>query len=233
MARFFAQFEPLPGNCYSELLKVLGETRTRAVMVTTNYDLLIEHAICKAGLLVTYDGPQAPANNVPLLKIHGSCNFLPKLLPRQISGISFDLTESKGGSILDAEVVAARSLREIIEFCNREDSVAPALAMYSPTKQVLICPSFIQAQQRAWLTALKEAWRVYVVGLRVHTVDEHIWGALARAKAPLHYVGLEPDEFRSWANSNKRSKAFVLAPSFAEAIPLIARQLGYRPPLNS
>lgn len=228
MARFFAPFEPLPGNCYSELVKVLGGTRKKAVMVTTNYDLLIEHAIVKAELLVTYGGLPAPERNIPVVKIHGSCNFLPDLRPLQITGIGFDLSQSDGGSVMDANVVPAHSAREIIDFCNREDSIAPALAMYSPTKRVLYCRRFIEAQRKTWLQALKEVSRIYVIGLRVHTVDEHIWAPLAKAGARLHYVGREPHEFVEWARENSRSKTNILASSFAEAIPKIAKHHRYR-----
>lgn len=228
MARFFARFEPLPGNCYCELVKILGGTRKKAVMVTTNYDLLIEHAVVNAGLLVTYGGLPATERNIPILKIHGSCNFLPNTSPMQISGIGFDLSQSEGGSILETGVVPARSAREIIEFCDREDSIAPALAMYAPSKRVLFCRRFIQTQQEAWLKALKEVSRIYVIGLRVHTVDEHIWAPLAQSDAPLHYVGREPYHFLEWARATSRSKAFVMASSFADAIPQIAKHHGYR-----
>jgi hypothetical protein len=228
MARFFAPFEPLPGNCYLELVRILGGIRKKAVMVTTNYDLLIEHAIAKAGFLVTYGGLPAAERSIPILKIHGSCNFLPNLMPTQFSGIGFDLSQSDGGSIIDAGVVPARNVREIIEFCDREDSIAPALAMYAPAKRVLFCPGFIQAQREAWLKALKEVSRIYVIGLRVHTVDEHIWAPLARADAPIHYVGGEPDEFLEWAQANSRSKAYFVASSFADAIQHIAKHHRYR-----
>lgn len=228
MARFFAPFEPLPGNSYLELLRVLGGTRRKSVMVTTNYDLLIEHAVVQSGLLVTYGGLPAAERNVPILKIHGSCNFLPDLQPRQISGISFDLSQSAGGSIVEAGVRPARSAREIIDFCDREDSVAPALAMYSPSKQVLFCKGFVQAQQQAWLAALSSAARIYVIGLRVHLVDDHIWGPLAKARAPLHYIGREPDDFITWASNTGRRSAYVLADSFDGAIPSIAMHHGYR-----
>jgi hypothetical protein len=228
MARFFAPYEPLPGNCYCELMTILGGTRNKAIMVTTNYDLLIEHAVAKAGLLVTYEGSPAPERNIPVLKIHGSCNFLPKLQPRKISGISFDLSCSDGGSALEAGVMPVRSAREVIDFCSREDSVAPALAMYSANKRVLYCARFIQAQREAWLSALKEVARIYVIGLRVHTVDEHIWAPLANARAPLHYVGREPDVFLEWARANSRSHAYAIASSFEDAIPRIASHLGYR-----
>lgn len=228
MARFFAPFEPLPGNQYLELLRVLGGTRKKAIMVTTNYDLLIEHAVVQSGLLVTYGGLPAADRNIPILKIHGSCNFLPDLQARQISGISFDLSQSTGGSIIEAGVRPARSSREIIDFCDREDSIAPALAMYSPSKQVLFCRGFIKAQQQAWLDALTAAARIYVIGLRVHPVDEHIWGPLAEARAPIHYVGREPDDFIAWAATMGRRSAYVLADSFEGAIPSIALHHGYR-----
>ena len=232
MARFFALFEPLPGNLYLELIRILGGTRKKSVLVTTNYDLLIEHAIVQSGLLVTYGGLPAADHNVPILKIHGSCNFLPNLHPKQFSGISFDLSQSSGGSILDAGVRPARSSKEIIDFCDHEDSVAPALAMYSPSKQVLFCKGFVQTQQKAWLTALSTAARIYVIGLRVHLIDEHIWGPLAKARAPLYYVGQEPNDFVAWANNKDRRYAYILADSFEGAIPRIASHHGYRTTRN-
>lgn len=228
MARFFAPFEPLPGNLYIELIRMLGGMRKKAVMVTTNYDLLIEHAVIQSGLLVTYGGLPAAENNIPILKIHGSCNFLPDLQPRQFSGISFDLSQAKDASIIETGVKPARSAQEIIEFCEREDSIAPALAIYSPSKQVLFCKKFVQAQQQAWRTNLASSARIYVIGLRVHLVDEHIWGEMATGKAPLYYVGREPEEFRAWAKSVGRRSAYVLADSFDAALPRIANHLGYR-----
>lgn len=222
MARFFAPFEPLPGNAYSELLRILDGTRKKSVMVTTNYDLLIEHAVIQAKLLVTYGEFSAPKGNVPVLKIHGSCNFLPDLQQHKFKGISFDLSQSTDGSIIETGVRVARSSREIIDFCNLEDSIAPAMAMYSPSKQVLYCRSFIQAQQQAWLTALTAAARIYVIGLGVHLVDEHIWGRLAKARAPVYYVGREPKDFMRWAHTSGRKYAYILADSFEAALPRIA-----------
>lgn len=228
MAAYFARFEPRPGNYYSELLHLLGGTRKRATFVTTNYDLLIELAASNAGLKISYSGFPVPDKNIPLIKMHGSCNFLPALEPRQITGIGFDLSNSPGGSIIEAGVRVARSTMEVLEFCQREDSIAPAIAMYSPDKRVLFCRSFVQAQQEAWQRALKEASRVFTLGLRVHPVDKHIWEPLGSASAALFYVGREPDAFLEWAASEKRRNAFVLAQTFQNAIPQIAQQLGIR-----
>jgi hypothetical protein len=228
MAKYFARFEPLPGNYYGQLLQVLGGTRKRAVLVTTNYDLLIEHAITRAGLRISHSGLPTSPGEIPVLKIHGSCHFLPALQPRQISGILFDLSASEGGTIIEADVRVAASTQEILDFCEMNDSIAPALAMYSPSKRVLYCQEFVKAQQRSWTKAANRASRIFIMGLRVHPVDEHIWGVLAGCTAPLYYVGFEPDEFAAWAETSHRKKAYVLAKSFADALPRIANQLGAR-----
>lgn len=230
MAKYFTQFEPLPGNCYMQLLDILGGTRKKAVLATTNYDLLIEHAISRAGLLFSYSGLPVPPQNVSVLKVHGSPNFLPDLGGSSISGISFDLSASERGSILESGVRVATSAREINDFCTNQDSIAPALAMYAPSKRVLYCREFVSAQQDAWAAATRTASRMFVIGLRVHPVDAHIWGALAASPAPLYYVGLEPEEFRQWASRNGRRKAFVLARTFAEALPAVASKIGSRIP---
>lgn len=225
MARYFAQFESIEGNLYLELIRAMGGTRKKAVFATTNYDMLIEHAARLAGLLVTYGGLPTQPNNIPILKIHGSCNFLPNVQPRQISGISFDLSAAgPGASIFDAGVKPATSAKDIVDFCLREESVAPALALYSPSKQVLFCRSFINHIQGAWREAIQVASRIYIIGLRVHLVDDHIWKPLSKAHAPIYYVGYEPNEFNEWSKTSRsRQRSYVLARTFSEALPLIAR----------
>lgn len=228
MARFFAPFTPLPGNAYLKLFKILGGTREKAVMVTTNYDLLIERAAAISGCFTSYTGFPVGERNVPVLKIHGSCNFLPDIPPMMFSNIEFDLSNSPNVSVLESRIKIATSTAEILQFCNTENSIGPALAMYSPSKHVLYCRDVLEMQQKAWLGALSDASRIYVVGLRVHTIDKHIWGPLANSKAPIHYVGREPKDFTDWANDNNRQEAYVLANSFQEALPGIAEHYDYR-----
>lgn len=222
MAKYFAPFEPASGNLYMEIIRALGGTRKKAVLVTTNYDLLIERAIGEVGLAVSYTGFPVPLNNIPVLKIHGSCNFLPNLDFR-IRSIDFKTDPSQ--SVLDADVFPASTTEEIIRFCTEQDSIAPALALYSPDKKILYCPTFVKNQQEAWRTSLKSASRIYVIGLRVHEVDAHIWGELAVARAPLFYVGFEPEVFESWARK-RRGRCYVLGQTFKSAIPTIRRHLG-------
>lgn len=222
MARYFAAFEPGDGNLYMALIAALGGTRKKAVFATTNYDLLIEHAIVRSGLLISYGGLPAAPRNIPVLKIHGSCNFLPDIGNSSIRGIGFDLSQAEGGAVLDAPIRVAQSTREILDFCSTEDAIAPALAMYHPSKRVLYCRSFVQHLHAAFLSSIRSASRIYVIGLRVHTIDEHIWQPLASSTSPLFYVGREPDQFRAWADQSHRKSAFSIADSFSQALPVIA-----------
>ena len=227
MARFFAVFEPGEGNLYMALIAALGGTSKKAVFATTNYDLLIEHAIVRSGLLISYGGLPVAPRNIPVLKIHGSCNFLPDMGAGGIRGIGFDLSKAgEMSGVLDAPIRVARSAQEILDFCATEDAIAPALAMYHPSKRVLYCGSFVKSQLDAFLSSVRSASRIYVIGLRVHTIDDHIWKPLASAKSPLFYVGREPDQFLRWAGTHRRRSAFSIATSFSQALPLIAAHHG-------
>ena len=96
MAKYFCQFEPLQGNLYGELINILGKDKKKATFVTTNYDLLIELSATQQGMLISYSGLPAPKNNLSILKIHGSCNFLPDMGGASIKGISFDISAGGG-----------------------------------------------------------------------------------------------------------------------------------------
>jgi hypothetical protein len=222
MAAYFAQFTAAEGNYYSRLISLLGGDRKRSTLVTINYDLLIEQAITSCGFLVAYHSLPVPKRNIPVLKIRGSCNFLPAMTPRQISGIGYDLSQSPDCSILETHVRVARSSDEVLQFCRTEESIAPALAMYAPGKRVLYCRDFVTKQQEAWVQSASAASRIFVIGPRVHhKIDKHIWEPLASASGAIYYVGSQADEWKAWAREVGRKNAFHLATTFEEALPRI------------
>ncbi len=98
--------------------------------------------------------------------------------------------------------------------------------MYHSSKRVLYSAAFVKGQQDAFLASVKYASRIYLIGLRVHAVDEHIWQPLAATKSALFYVGREPEDFHRWAGENLRKSAFSIANSFAEALQIIASHHG-------
>jgi hypothetical protein len=218
MARYLARFYPEEGNVYLKLIKIMGKHR-KYVMATTNYDLLIELSAGKHGMDTTYHGLPVPENNVSILKIHGSCNFLPKAGVK-FKRLRFQVANNQA-AILETEVEPATSAAEVVRFCDENDSMAPAIAIYSPAKQVLFCPGLVKFQQAEWARSIREASRLYIIGMRVHTVDDHIWGEIAKVKVPVYYVGRQKDTFDDWAKSVGLKHGKAVASSFEEALPHI------------
>ena len=219
MAAFFVQFEPGPTNYYRTLVDVARKAHSGVVFATTNYDLLIELSICQSGARVAYHGRPIPRDNFSVLKLHGSSNFLPDLGGSSIQGIGFVVPE--GASILDAPVRPAQSAREVLAFCSREDSIAPAIAVYMRGKPVLFSGPFVRDQQLAFAKEAAAARKTFIVGLRCNPDDHHIWGPLARANGWLGYVGKEPALFSDWCQREGRKNASVVADSFEDALSAI------------
>lgn len=225
LAKYFTKFKAGENNYYSRLINIIKKAKKKAVFSTTNYDLLLEQCINDNGYLITYGGLPVASNNIPLLKIHGSCNFLPDMKPDQIRGIGF-VVPKNGGGILKANIKPA-SAEESRYFCEKADSIAPAIAVYSKGKQVLHCGDFIKDMQAQWSIEVTRASKIIVIGVRLVEHDKHIWDALAKGNTWLGYVGLKNDceSFLSWAGRTKRKNAFALANSFEESLPIIERRL--------
>ncbi|MFH0344037.1 MAG: SIR2 family protein [Chromatiales bacterium] len=227
MATYFCQFKALPGNLYGVLVELLNRNRKKATLVTTNYDLLIESALTRLGLAYYYQGRPVPKRSMALLKIHGSCNFLPDV-PGNLWNIGIDLSQAPRGSyVIESPIrpVHVNDWANIISFCAWPTPLAPAISLYHPDKNVLHCRDFVMRQRKEWELSVQNAEVIYVIGLRVQRVDVHIWGPLARATAPLYYVGGEENDFVVWANEVGRKNAYPLASTFEDALTKIARHI--------
>lgn len=223
MALYLAEFQPAPTNLYVQLIQIIKNARRRVIFVTTNYDLMIEYAASICGLLHAYQIPPLPRNNISLLKIHGSCNFLPKL--GAIKNVRFDLgSAARKLSIAECHARFARSRHEIEQFLSETD-MPPMMAMYAPGKRFMVKGPLIAAQMEGWQSSVAKASAAYVIGLSVQDHDEHIWGPLAATRSPLYYVGPEQEKFFEWRDRTNRRHAYGFARTFAEAVPKIRRQL--------
>jgi hypothetical protein len=233
MADYFAQFEPGPKNYYGQLAKIAAQAKGSVVFATTNYEALIELAVSQAGYKFAYGEPaHYPKGGIPILKLHGSCNFLPDLRNISLRDVSFNLTpepstpiEQLSASIFDGPVKPAFSLTEVRAFCKKQDSAAPALGLYLPGKHVMWCRSFVERQQELWYKAVKRAGRIYVIGAAVYDHDNHIWDVLADVKGQLRYVDPKPEPFLEWCDKQGRKSASVIPDNFEEALPTLRRQM--------
>ena len=216
LARYFVQFTPGPNSYYRRLTRAVIDADAQPVFATLNYDLLLELAILAEGRSVAYSGLPIPERHFAVLKPHGSCNFLPDLGSTTIRNSSIGFTNTGAALIAPIKIAARQS--DVVHFCDTEDSIAPALAMFEKGKQVPFCPSFVQGQLAAWGKHLAEADRAFIVGVRVNAEDGHIWGPLSRCAADLYHVGPDEAGFMSWAKQVGRNKVHHLANTFAESL---------------
>lgn len=221
MADYLVDFRTGPRNLLHDLVRTIRDSQVPTVLVTTNYDLLLEQAITEAGLLVAYHSPPVPERNISLLKIHGSCHFLPAV-PGVLRGVEF----RNCGVNVEAPIRIACSRAEVKEFCAQEDSLAPAISVYAPGKAVLFSPAIVKEHQAAWASVLRGGpTRIYCIGLRLVAHDEHIWAPIADARVPFSYGGFEGDDFLTWAAANQVPRPRVIGKTFAEALPLLLEEL--------
>ncbi|MDD2810632.1 hypothetical protein [Rhodoferax sp.] len=221
MAAYLAAFKPGGANAYVRLIRTIGPRR--AIYASLNYDLLFELAAGYLGLNTFYSA-DPPMRGVRLLKLHGSSNFWPDIPVGMIRGSTF---KRSGRADIQAHIKPLNQ-EETLYRCSVEDSVAPAIAMYAEGKAVKISPDYVERQQEFWTAAVRSASRIFVVGVRVHNADVHVWGELGKAGAPLTYFGREWDKqpYEQWTADNRKRNSYFIEANFDECIAFIGRQLG-------
>jgi|SRR5690349_19337827 len=222
MAKYFARFRPAVGNLYVQLLANMTDTGRRFVVASLNYELMVELAATMIGRQIRYEFSPNQTRSICIIKPHGSCNFLPDVAPRQFYDFSVNIADtSRHSSIMDGPVRIAEDTREVIEFCDRENAVAPAMSLYEQSKDALFCPSFVKGQQAYFRAAAAHARRIFVIGVRVNDRDSHVWMPLAKTAASLFYVGPDASELLAWASKFRRRGVHHFATTFEEAVPKI------------
>lgn len=227
-AAYLSQFAPGPQNCYRQLINALVARRHAAVLATLNYDVLIELAVHQTGMGVEYGAVTRERDNMPVLKLHGSCNFLPDVGTNQFINCRAEGGGDPTNAWMEPPAVRAVSAAEVRHFCRTEDSLAPVMACYAHGKPTPFAPTFVRGQQEKWRAALKSASSVYVIGVRVVPDDAHVWEPLRATKAAIGYVGPEDGPFHEWAAGASRRLDYTVASSFDAAVPIILRELTNR-----
>ena len=220
MSYYFAGFLPRSGNHYIELISHLKDRRKPFTLATTNYDLLIEFVINTVGSKFNYVPSDSP-DQIAIYKIHGSCNFLPSTRGMRITGATYIL--APGARIMEGPIQIGAP-DQIREFCTSQDSLAPAIAMYSVGKELLLCSEQVLEQRRQWQKLAKAATVNYVVGLKVEKADAHIWDILAESPADLVYVGMEKD-LEDWKVDVGKRNAYWIGERLEDALEPIKTRL--------
>ncbi|WP_193130200.1 SIR2 family protein [Enterobacter hormaechei] len=217
MSAFLAKYSISEGNLYIELINIIKK-RKSITFATTNYDLLIEQAISYTGHMIQYHAQERARNNIPLLKIHGSVNFIPRA---NFTNCTFILPPHGKASVIDCEVDVMVDSRQIIEYCNSKTALSPAVAMYHPDKPVLHCPSFVKMQQEDFKTEIKKSSKIFIIGLKINPDDTHIWGELENCKADIHIIDIDSTATEAWKAKLKKKNIYHSANSFEKSLHVI------------
>lgn len=216
LAHYLASFEPTDSNIYLNIINELS--CQRVVYSSLNYDLLFELSAAKLGLFTTYSS-EYHQGGVRLLKIHGSSNFWPDIPTGMLKNCNF---YNSGIADIQAPI---RPLNQIdtINKCKQEDSVAPAIAMFAEGKAVRISPDYVQNQYEMWKEQVNKSSNIFVVGVRVHEIDKHIWSILGNSKAKVTYFGFDNDraEFSQWKMNNNKKNAYFYNSDFEKSVQII------------
>lgn len=216
LAEYLAKFKPKKDNIYIQLIKQLGNSSV--IYSSLNYDLLFEQSAIESGFGITYsDVPKKQM--LRLLKFHGSSNFWPDMGGTVLKGCQIF-----GSGIADIQApIKAFGQQETLNKCRTEDSLSPAIAMFAVGKKVKISPDFVENQYVMWKQQISKSTKVFVVGVRVHEVDEHIWTLLGETKGKVTYFGFESDEheFNEWKDNHNKKNAYFYKSDFQGAVDII------------
>ena len=201
MSLYFCQFNLLDNeNLYSQFFKNLDDdVFEQCIFSSLNYDVLLEIALSKLAKQINYFESN-PTGGIPVWKLHGSCNFIPKNLSAQ--GISFTR-----GIVFDAGITAV-SPKEAIQFSLSDSSLYPSMCLFMENKPTQISQSTISAIQKNWQNKVSEMKKILIVGVRPLMKDSHIWKALTETKAEIGFIGSE-SEFNKWSASRKQNDKYL------------------------
>ena len=216
LAYYLAHFKPKESNVYLRLIRELG--CQRVVYSSLNYDLLFELSAAKLGLFTTYSS-EYHQGGVRLLKIHGSSNFWPDIPKGMLKNCNF---YNSGIADIQAPIKPLNQI-DTINKCKQEDSLAPAIAMFAEGKAVRISPDYVQNQYEMWKEQVNKSSNIFVVGVRVHEIDKHIWSILGNSKAKVTYFGFDNDraEFNQWKINNNKKNAYFYNSDFEKSVQII------------
>ena len=129
------------------------------------------------------------SDGVTFLKLHGSCNFLPR-------GIVFNNVALRFQNIIAANLDVVDS-EDVIRFCHSGRSDYPVMCMFMEGKPAQIGGNKIRDIQARWTEYVADAKRVLIIGVKPHMTDRHIWEPLSSTSAKIGYVGSK-SRFDSW-----------------------------------
>jgi hypothetical protein len=215
MAVYFSRFnvKNISTNLYCRFVqtykdRILGGD---ILLSTLNYECLIEYALGVYGITPTYIG-NVPASAARVLKVHGSCNFIPQnFLLGQGEGLTFNWTW-KSAINTSIKFVHPNAVGQELD----KTGIPSAMSMYTERKQSPICPLTLARLRSDFIKYCEAAKIVITVGVRPNPDDSHIWNVIADSSAIVFIVA---DKISSddWIAKSGKGKATWIGETFAVA----------------
>jgi len=205
MAEYFlTQFSATPESTYVVLLKALAPRISRHTFATLNYEGMLFQARELAGV---------PVTDLRVCLPHGSA-YLCCQGVSATQGVSYSGGVSTGGNV--------RVFTDVRDF-RREKATnvfPPVMSYFEPSKFTVSCSNWIEAERVRFAQLVADARQIALVGVRVHSVDKHVWEPLAQTPAMITYMSgaRGANEFRQWASGEGRNGDVVIAKYFREGM---------------
>lgn len=227
---FLKDFFPTERNYYRRLIRHLVKASEAACFATLNYDLLIERSVLAEHRFIACDEADVVPGRFSVLKLHGSCHFVPDLwTPQNPNGMRANIDckfEGIGPTYqTHLRVPWKRELKAAaLDSYYGTHTSAPVMAVYGPGKPVLVNGQEMSRWLDAFETQLHAARRIVIVGVKYVADDAHIWARLANAAAPILYVDPYPDGISEWPVSAEPSRVRVLSSEFGCVVERIEQE---------
>lgn len=214
-AKYLASFQPTSENLYLRFIEKIKKRSNKVTVGTLNYDNLIELSSVRAGVERSYNY-QKKGQSLSLLKLHGSCGFLPDLGGVNIQGVTISNCQTD----IEAPVRFEIDPTEITNTFAKDitDSIPPAMAMYAKGKRVVACKEEIDRQRSEWWRAVNESEICYLVGVRYTADDAHLWRPLFESSCRIAVVNPAPSEILKAAEAANRKYCFHSHDTFEEFV---------------
>ncbi len=203
MAVFFSKFGIIKTevNLYRKIIEKIKEKKLldQTIFASLNYDCLLEIASSISEVKVSYSGPNKNSSNI--LKLHGSCNFVPKNIQASL-GVTYT-----SGVSFNSELTSIKPI-EVENWCYSNNALYPSMAIYMKNKPLQIGEPTIQSFQKYWQEEVIRAEKIFIIGVNPNLEDKHIWDCLSEAKGKNYFCGSK-NGFSNWQKQVKRKDNYI------------------------
>ena len=213
-------------NLYLKLLDDQSLRSNKVLFSSLNYDILFECAALSYGLIPEYKPDDVErVGTIRILKLHGSCNFIPNPGENKVSGnIATGSSYAARGFSGNFRIDTPFTFEDISAWLKDPGNAAfsPITAVYAKGKPFLFNQAAFERLHRYWTSATLTAKNIYIVGVRYSPEDTHIWDPILSTNAAVHIVNRRDNEFET-IKLHGRGKPYIWLQNSMKSIGLRQR----------